>query len=164
MAAVDSEEWDAWDSGFGGATSTAKDLARFGQLLLKGGVYAGQRVLSRAAVAAMTAPQLIPGTRLIYTVTDPTTRTLVEYPVRGGNYGYGLFVWGNERSHYLNGSLMSANTFGHSGAYGSAFWADPDTDLVGVYLSVQPKYRRFEGDVFWKCDHFQDMVHAAILD
>ncbi len=162
--AVDSEELDAWDSGGGGLKTTAKGIAEFGQMLLDGGTYRGQRVLSRASVAAMTTPQLAPATRSYFSMADPDTGTRVEIPIRGGNYGYGLFILTrDDRTAYFNGSLASPRTFSHSGHYGSNFWVDPDAELVGVYLSVMPAYRRV-AEIFWHCDHFQDMVHAAILD
>lgn len=70
---ADSEAFDAYDSGACGAVSNARDLAVFAQMLLNGGTYRGRRVLSRASIAAMTAPQLAPGTRMIFSLFDPTT-------------------------------------------------------------------------------------------
>ena len=77
----------------------------------------------------------------------------------------GLFiVTQDDRTAYMNGSLVSPRTISHIGHLVSNFWADPDAEVIGVYLSVMPRWRRDVGDVYWKCDHFQDMVHAAILD
>ena len=44
----------------GGLFSTARDVARFGQMILNGGKLAGQRYLSKAAVQAMTCRQTGP--------------------------------------------------------------------------------------------------------
>ena len=53
-------EFATYDGGDGGLKSTAPDLAIFGQMFLNGGVYDGARVISPAAVTAMTRNQ-IPG-------------------------------------------------------------------------------------------------------
>jgi CubicO group peptidase (beta-lactamase class C family) len=44
---IDSDEFDAWDNGMCGATSTARDVAVFAQMLMNGGTYSGARVLPR---------------------------------------------------------------------------------------------------------------------
>lgn len=162
---IDSDEFDAWDNGMGGATSTTRDVAIFGQMLMNGGTYGGQRVLSRASVAAMTAPQLPDGIPSIWRVPDPSTGAVMEFPGRGGDYGFGLFiVTRDERNGYMNGSLVSPRTVSHLGAFISTFWVDPEAEVVGVYLSVMPKLLDSGLPFFWHGDHFQDMVHAAILD
>ena len=48
----------AFESGGAGLVSTLDDYAAFGEMLLNGGEYRGRRILSRAAVDYMTAPQL----------------------------------------------------------------------------------------------------------
>lgn len=149
----------------GGATSTARDIAVFIQMLLNGGTYDGARVLSRASVAAMTSPQLAPATRVIWRVLDPTTGALLDFPGRGSNYGYGLaVVTADDRNAYMNGSLASPRTFAHLGAFISYFWVDPDAQVVGVYLSVMSRLLNNGTPLFTRGPHFQDMVHAAILD
>ena len=85
--------------------------------------------------------------------------------MRGGNYGYGLFMLtADDRASHVNGSLAGPRSFGHTGAFGTVFWADPDAEVVGVYLSVMPRLLSNGTPFFWRYDHFQDMVHAAILD
>ena len=54
----------AFESGGAGLVSTLDDYAAFGEMLLGGGVYRGNRILSRAAVDYMTAPQLRENIRL----------------------------------------------------------------------------------------------------
>ena len=54
----------AFESGGAGLVSTLDDYAAFGEMLLGGGVYRGNRILSRAAVEYMTAPQLRENIRL----------------------------------------------------------------------------------------------------
>ena len=134
-------------------------------MLLNGGTYRGARALSRASVAAMTASQVAPGTRKIFTAFDPATGEPAVITVRGGNYCYGLFaITRDDRSAYLNGSLGSPGSFSHSGALGCRFWGEPATGLVGVYLSVTPRLMPNGAPLFSRADHFEDMVHAAIVD
>jgi CubicO group peptidase (beta-lactamase class C family) len=159
---IDDPEFDAIGSGSGSVTTTARDLAAFGQMLLNGGRYGDRRILSRASVAAMTSPQVAPGTPVVFILADGANGTRTEYPVRGVTTGYGLIVLADDRSLYINGSLASPRTYAHTGVLGSFFWVDPDAEVVGVYLSVQSRWRRMQGDVYWKADHFQDMVHAVL--
>jgi CubicO group peptidase (beta-lactamase class C family) len=164
IPSVDTEAMDGWESGGAGVKSTAKDLARFGQMLLNGGVYGEKRVLSRASVGAMTVPQLPPGIPSYFSIADAKTGSRFEYPIRGGSYGYGLFIsTRDDRTTYMNGSLASPRTYSHEGYGSCSLWVDPDAELVGVYLSVIPKLRS-NGMYFWRYDYFQDMVHAAIVD
>lgn len=161
---VDSELWDASDNASGGAMGTAHDVAVFAQMLLNGGTYDGQRVLSRASVRAMTSPQLPPGVRSIFSIPDPHTGVPMEFPIRGGNYGFGLFMLTrDDRTPYFNGTLQSKTSFGHIGHVMSCFWVDPEEEIVGVCLSV-PSGLRPLGPPLWHGDHVEDMVHAAILD
>ncbi len=164
VPSVDSETLDAYDGGWNGMKTTARDIAVFAQMLLNGGTYGGQRVLSRASVKAMTSPQLPPGIRSIWSLPDPHTGAPMEFPIRGGNYGFGLFILGrDDRTVYFNGTLQSSASFGHMGHLMSSFWADPEEEVVGVCLSV-PSGLRPLGTPLWHGDHFQDMVHAAVLD
>jgi CubicO group peptidase (beta-lactamase class C family) len=75
----------------GGLFSTARDVAKFCQMLLNGGTYQGKRVLSEAAVSAMTSRQ--------------TPAELKE------SYGFGLQVqpesYGHGGAHSTN---MTINT------------------------------------------------------
>jgi CubicO group peptidase (beta-lactamase class C family) len=165
MLPIDAEAHDDTYTGAIGLKSTARDIGTFAQMLLNGGAYGDRRVLSAAAVRAMTSPQWPPGTPAMYSLTDPNTGANAYYPVRGGNWGYGLFLLADDdRSAYINGSLSSPQGFGHTGALGSYFWADPDADIVGVYLSVVPRPLPNGNQFFWRADHFQNMVHASVVD
>jgi CubicO group peptidase (beta-lactamase class C family) len=39
------------------------------------------------------------------------------------------------------GSLVSRDTFGHTGDTGTLFWADPETEMACVLLTNQPDRR-----------------------
>jgi CubicO group peptidase (beta-lactamase class C family) len=95
---------------------------------------------------------------------DPNTGVPTEYPIRGGGYGYGLFLPArDDRTPYFNGTLQSPTSFGHTGMMMSCFWGDPEQDVVGVYLSVQATSRA-NGAPLYHGDRVQDMVAAAIVD
>jgi CubicO group peptidase (beta-lactamase class C family) len=154
---LDSAELDETDFGANGLASTARDLATFAQALLNRGAYDGRRVLSPASVAAMTRNQVDKAAPSIMARINLTTGERIE----AGGYGFGLFIY--EISRFRpNGSLMSAKAFGHGGYGGVFIWADPEAEVVGIFLSVSP---RLERDIpFTDADLFQNAVFAAIAD
>ena len=133
---------DEADCGSSGLTSTAQDLAAFLQMLLNGGSYGGRQILSPASVAAMTRHQVDTGIPWILPWITPTTGKRIEIDLSGGGYGYGLYIFGAGDRFRANGSLASLSAFGHPGNGGSFVWADPERELVGVYLSVSPRLHR----------------------
>jgi uncharacterized protein YbbC (DUF1343 family) len=98
-------------AGHAGLFSTAADLARFAQMLLRRGELDGVRVLSERSVAAFLAPRRVSG----------ATRTL-GFDV---NSAYALG----------RGRLMSKSAVGHGGYTGTSLWLDPEHDLFVVLLS-----------------------------
>ena len=93
----------------GGLFSTARDITRFCQMVLAGGVFEGKRYLSLEAVRQMTSIQ---------------TGDLPQ------GYGFGWSVLRKEN----RGDGRSAGSFGHGGAYKTAMWVDPHSKLVMVLL------------------------------
>jgi CubicO group peptidase (beta-lactamase class C family) len=159
---IDSPERDELDNGSGGLATTARDLAAFAQMLLNKGAWGERRVLSPASVAAMTRNQVAGATPAIVAGIDRQTGKRREIAFHGGGYGFGLFIFGPGDRYRPNGALASNSAFGHTGIGGAYFWADPERDLVGVYLGVSPRYQR--GFYFTNADLFQNAVNAAILD
>jgi CubicO group peptidase (beta-lactamase class C family) len=104
----------------GGLFSTAKDVAAFGQMILRGGTTAsGQRVLSESAIREMTRTQ-----------TDDLLN-------KGkGENGYGLGFSTTKKGKPLDptGGNPVAGACGHGGAYATNLWINPDTKLVTVYM------------------------------
>jgi CubicO group peptidase (beta-lactamase class C family) len=133
-------------------TSTAFDMAVFGQMFLNGGEYGGVRILSRASIAEMTRNQ-IPGIG---------SRWWEEY-FPEASWGYGWGIHGQGKWMYFDGTLYSPQAFMHSGAGGVYLWVDPVYEIVGVYFSVwlellpgpHPK---------WCSDLFVNAITAAIVD
>ena len=162
----DSERWEGQPWGGNGVHSSARDIAVFAQMLMDGGTYDGRRVLSGASVQAMRRNQVPEGVPVRWERPGPDGK-LVMIDFMGG-YGYGLFPFRHDVTPYMNGGLASPSSFGHLGFGGSYFWADPERDLVGVYLSV---VRRNLEDVTsawptadWRADIFVDAVTAAVED
>ena len=104
-------------SGGAGLVSTARDYARFLQMLLDGGRLDGVRVLSPKSIAIMTANQ---------------TDTLFARDGRGFSLGFET----TERPGAGN-RLRSVGTYGWGGAYGSSYFVDPRERLVFVYMVQQ---------------------------
>jgi CubicO group peptidase (beta-lactamase class C family) len=113
---ANSEYWRNMGHPWGGMHTTTRDLAILLQTFLNGGSYSGKRVLSPAAVKAMTSDQ----------------NTHLNAP-----WGLG---WALGRSRAWNefGDLVSASAFGHAGASGTVEWADPETGLICVILTNRP--------------------------
>jgi CubicO group peptidase (beta-lactamase class C family) len=152
VPAIDSRLNQRTPSAQGGAYSTARELAVFGQTFLNGGTYGGARILSRPAVAEMTRNQ-IPGTPV----------EMGEIAHKEASYGYGWFVRSNEKWKYWDGSLTSLGEFHHQGAGGSLLWVDPGQEIVGVYLSVDTGITP-DFEPLWNADLFQNAVTSAVLD
>jgi CubicO group peptidase (beta-lactamase class C family) len=133
-----------------GVLSIAMDMAVFGQMLLNGGIYGGERILSSVSVREMTRNQ-IPG------VSAQFGEEL--FPEAG--WGYGWEVKGNKKS-IRDGSLTSPATFSHGGSGGVWLWIDPVYEIVGVYFSVSPVRAPFQPD--WCVDLFMNAVTAAVIE
>src|SRR6266404_1454280 len=157
---IDSPEYHELGFASGGAASTARDLVAFLQMLLNRGSYGGRQILSRASVAAMTRHQVDNSIPRIMPVFRNGKR--VDFEFRGGGYGYGLFIFRAGDRFMSNGALASLSAFGHVGYGGSCMWADPEREVVGIYLSVSPGFNRDIGVM--NSDLFQNAVNAAIID
>ena len=132
--------------------ATAQDAAVFGQMFLNGGTYGGVRILSRAAVAAMTRNQT-PG---IPVTMGPGIR-------KEASYGYGWFIRTHEKWKYWDGSLQSEGEFHHQGSGGVLLWVDPRDEIVGVYFSVDLAQTP-NLEPLWNADLFQNVISSAVED
>ena len=107
--------WRDLGAPWGGMHSCGPDLAVFLQAMLQGGAYGGARVLSPAAVQAMTRDHNAP----------------LNAPWGLGWALADSVVWS------CSGELVAPEAFGHTGATGTVAWADPTRDLVCVVLTNQ---------------------------
>jgi CubicO group peptidase (beta-lactamase class C family) len=104
-------------SGGAGLVSTARDYARFLQMLLNGGALDGVRILAPKTVALMTTNQI---------------DTLFSRSGEGFGLGFGVL----ERAG-AGGRVESIGTFDWGGAYGSSYKVDPKEQLVLVFMIQQ---------------------------
>ncbi|SPE31384.1 Beta-lactamase (fragment) [Candidatus Sulfopaludibacter sp. SbA6] len=125
----------------GGLLSTASDLARFHQMMLNQGTLNGQRILSAAAVEAMTASQ---------------TGSMKAGFAPGVGHGLGFEVVRETPGTYRYNSIGS---YVKGGAYRTYGWVDPAKDLVGIILMQRTNGG---GDVADEFNSFMAMAAAAI--
>jgi CubicO group peptidase (beta-lactamase class C family) len=114
--------------GNGGLFSTAGDYARFCQMLLGRGTFAGRRILSPAAVQVLSS---------VHTGDLPTGFFRADaYGQRGSNYGWGIGTCVLRTPHEGVAATLSPGSFGHGGAWGTQAWIDP-TKGVAYVMMVQ---------------------------
>ncbi|MEM9858570.1 MAG: glycoside hydrolase family 3 N-terminal domain-containing protein [Bacteroidota bacterium] len=99
-------------AGHAGLFSNATDLAKLMQMHLQGGIYGGHRFLQPGTVGLFTKQQYESNRRGIGW----------DKPAQGQWYG-------------PSSRFASGKTFGHTGFTGTAVWADPEFDLVFIFLS-----------------------------
>ena len=126
-----------------GLLSTASDLARFNQMMLDKGVLNGKRVLSAAAVEAMTTSQ---------------TGNLKAGYAPGVGQGFGYEVVREPLGMYRYTSIGS---FEKAGVYRTYVWVDPAKDLVGAIL-MQRNTGGAAADLADEVNIFMAMAAAAI--
>ncbi len=131
-----------------GVTSTAIDMATFGQMFLNRGRYGDARVLSAPSVAAMTRNQ-IPGISVTF---------MGEFHAEA-SWGYGWDIHGEGKWSDFPAALLPREAFRHSGLGGVHYWIDPVYEIVGVYFSVKPDPDKSTAD-----ELFIDAVTAAVDD
>ena len=126
-----------------GLLSTAGDLARFNQMMLNKGTLNGKRILSAAAVEAMT--------------TSYTGDLKAGY-APGVGQGYGYEVVREALGMYRYTSIGS---FEKAGVYRTYIWADPAKDLVGIIL-MQRNTGGAAADLADEVNVFMAMAAAAV--
>ena len=124
-------------SGGAGLVSTARDYARFLEMIRNGGELDGVRVLAPHTVDLMTHNQS-------GTLFDST-----------GAHGFGFGFETTER--YGATGMASVGTFNWGGAYGSAYYVDPAEHLVIVFMINQlPNHSDIAGK-------FPTLVYQALV-
>ena len=99
-------------AGHAGLFSTADDLAVFAQMMLNGGQWHDQRVLSALTVKTMTEPRTVPK-------------------------GLRAYGWDVQTTFSSNRGELSkpGSGFGHTGFTGTSLWLDPDSQTAVIFLS-----------------------------
>ena len=103
-------------SGGAGLVSTARDYARFLQMMLNGGALDGARVLAPRTVEVMTSNQ-----------------SAARYATDGRGFGLGFATTDRMGAD----GFKSVGAYGWGGAYGSNYTVDPKERLVIVFMMQQ---------------------------
>jgi CubicO group peptidase (beta-lactamase class C family) len=125
-------------SGVNGLFSTASDYMKFCQMLLNGGEYNANKVLSRKTIELMTKNQV--GNL---------------FPAPGVGFGFGFAVVTNVADNKLYGS---EGTFYWSGAFNTHFFIDPKEQLAAVFMTQLDPYNQYYHD------KLRQFVYQAIVD
>jgi len=126
----------------GGLWSTAADQSRFYQMLLNKGTLNGKRILSAAAVEAMTTNQ--------------------TGDLKGAEFAPGLgmgFGFGVVREAVGTFRYQSIGTFAKGGAFRTYGWGDPAKDMLGIIM-----FQRTNGggDMAAEITAFATLAYAAV--
>ncbi len=100
-------------AGHAGLFSTADDLSVFARMLLNGGTFKGEEILSASVVEKMTTP----------------------FSLSEGKALRGLGWIVNSVSAPHQSKLFPAGSYGHTGYTGTSMWIDPDTGTYGIILT-----------------------------
>ncbi len=116
-------------SGNAGLFSNAQDLAKVYQMLLNEGQYGAKRYLKPQTVQEFTR---------------------VQYPENDNRRGLGfdkpLLEYNARVSSVARGATPSS--YGHTGYTGTLVWADPDSDLLFIFLSNRVYPTRNNGKIY----------------
>ncbi|MGD2167259.1 MAG: serine hydrolase domain-containing protein [Gammaproteobacteria bacterium] len=118
-----------FECGGGCLTSTALDYMAFAQMLLNKGELNGRRLLAPGVVEYMTSDHADPEIDLSLLHAYPSLH------LDGHGFGLGVAV---RRATGLGGAIGSPGAFHWSGAYGTAFWVDPQRELAIVLMAQTP--------------------------
>jgi CubicO group peptidase (beta-lactamase class C family) len=131
-----------FECGGGCAVSTAGDYLRFALMLLNKGKFGDTRILGRKTVEYMLSNQLGPDVKNLISAADPTR----------ADYGFGLSV-AVRTTPGIAPMMGSVGEFGWSGSSGTNWWADPQEDLVVVFMAHTP------GPIRW---HYRQVIKALV--
>jgi CubicO group peptidase (beta-lactamase class C family) len=135
-----------FECGGGCTLGTIPDYLKFGQMLLNGGEFNGQRILSPAMVKLMTSDQM--NKKIINNVAN------VEPHREGYGFGLGVAVRTEPGLAAVPGNV---GEYSWNGSAGTGFFADPQAKLVVVFGTAAPgdlrKYYR---------EQIQDLVYGAM--
>lgn len=147
------ELWESSDSGAAAVHTSATDLARFGQMILNGGVLDGMRVLAPSTVTSMVTNQ-IPGVPAMFG----------DQIIPESSWGYGFTVVQEQRFAYFGGGLVPLGSALHPGAGGVSYWIDFANEIVGVFFEVITEIDEFLIPVSGIGHRFQDVITGAVLE
>ena len=109
-----------------GLVSTLGDYARFCEMLVNGGEFRGERIISEDSIATMT---------------KTTTPNFDPTFMPGFDMGFSVAVC---KDSSLEGTKAPSGLFGWSGYHNTHFWIDPATGLYALFMS---RAREFNFDI-----------------
>lgn len=112
----------AFPSGAAGLVSTVHDFAVFGEMMLNGGRFRGERILSRPSVSTMTKDHLTPEQKAV--------SGLVAGFFDTHGWGFGMSV-----VTHRHDPAEPVGKFGWDGGMGTSWQCDPSEGLVGVLMT-----------------------------
>jgi CubicO group peptidase (beta-lactamase class C family) len=120
----------AFEDGGGRLVSTASDYLAFASALLAGGVYHGERVLSRPSVTLMTTDHLTPAQKAVSGFQPGYFDDI--------GWGFGMSVR-TQRAHLGPWPVSypppaSVGSYGWPGIYGTGWYNDPAEDMTTILM------------------------------
>ena len=126
--------------GNAGLFGNARDMAKVLQMLLNEGEYGGERLLSAETVRLFTMSK------------SPRSRR-----------GLGYDKPDMERPEYSSAAEQAPGSlFGHTGYTGTMFWADPDNDIIYIFLTNRVYPHRWNYKLMR--DNYRTRVQSVIYD
>jgi CubicO group peptidase (beta-lactamase class C family) len=119
----------AFQGGGGGLVSTADDYHAYFRMLLNGGMYGSERILSRPAVELMTTNRLTPDQQAARHAMAVNNVHVSFGQGQHGGWGFGMAV------RTYRGDYAPLGQFGWDGGSGTSTYADPDNQLTGILLT-----------------------------
>jgi CubicO group peptidase (beta-lactamase class C family) len=128
-------------SGGGGLVSSTMDYMRFCIALRNGGVLDGNRILGEKTIKYMTTNHLPASLQATGSGEQPT----ISAAAKGFGFGLGFGV---TLDPVLSGTVSSKGNYFWGGAAGTAFWIDPEEDIVVVAMMQRMRSpRQFRPDL-----------------
>lgn len=130
-------------SGNAGLFSNANDLAKLLQMIMNGGEYGGEQYLSKETVNLFTKTKSNKSRRgLGFDKPDPRNNNLSP-----------------------TSPLTPISVYGHTGFTGTAFWSDPDNNLIYIFLSNRVYSERSPNRQYTLKirERIQDEIYKAII-
>ncbi len=132
-------------SGNAGLFASTQDLAKLMQMFLNGGKYGGEQLLKKEVVEEFTRCQYC----------DEGNR-------RGLGFEKPMIEFDPERSHVSK--YVSKASFGHSGYTGTFAWADPENEVIFIFMSNRVYPTRLNRKLYTMNirPRIQDVIYESI--
>lgn len=139
-------------SGGGGLVGTAHDYLRFATMLLNGGELDGHRYIGRKTLEFMTQNHLPGGVDL----PALSISLFSEASYAGVGFGLGFATTMDPVPTMIPGS---AGDYFWGGAASTAFWVDPEEELIGIFMT-----QLIPSSTYPVRREMRTMVYAAVED